>query len=81
MRLHEVEFLGSFMDYHLSLFSGGETIRDINRISGARVELVREPSHNPHEKLFRIQGSPAQTDAAIRLIREKAGLVSIVILT
>jgi len=56
---------------------GGDTIREINRQSGAHCELSREPPPNQHERVFRIQGSPEQVQAAIRLINEKTGQVVI----
>lgn len=56
--------------------SGGETIRDINRVSGAHVELDRNSGNNPMERLFRIRGSPEQIQHAIQLINEKTGAVS-----
>lgn len=56
-------------------FSGGETIREINRQSGAHCELSRDPPPNQHERVFRIQGNPEQVQAAIRLINEKTGQV------
>ena len=54
---------------------GGETIREINRQSGAHCELSREPPPNQHERVFRIQGNPEQVQGAIRLINEKTGQV------
>jgi far upstream element-binding protein len=57
--------------------SGGETIREINRQSGAHCELSRDPPPNPHERVFRIQGSPDQIQTAIRLINEKTGQVCV----
>ncbi len=55
--------------------AGGETIREINRQSGAYVELQRQPS-NPGEKVFTVRGQQSQIQHAIQLICEKAGLVS-----
>jgi len=55
---------------------GGETIRDICRQSGAHVELNREQSANSLERVFRISGLPEQMQSAMRLISEKAGIVS-----
>lgn len=57
--------------------TGGETIREICRQSGAHVELNRDQSLNQLERIFRIQGSPEQVQSAIRLICEKAGIVSL----
>ncbi len=55
---------------------GGETIREINRQSGAHVELDRNPPPNPGEKIFNVRGNPQQIQHAIQLICEKAGLQS-----
>ena len=56
--------------------AGGETIRDICRQSGAHVELSRDHSANSLERVFRISGLPEQMQQAMRLISEKAGIVS-----
>jgi len=56
--------------------AGGETIRDICRQSGAHVELNRDQSANSLERVFRISGLPEQMQHAMRLISEKAGIVS-----
>jgi len=56
--------------------TGGETIRDICRQSGAHVELNRDQSANSLERVFRVSGSPDQMQHAMRLISEKAGIVS-----
>jgi len=58
------------------MWSGGETIRDICRQSGAHVELNREQSTNSLERVFRISGLPEQMQHAVRLISDKAGIVS-----
>lgn len=58
----------------LVIGKGGETIREINRQSGAHVELHRQQSANPRERVFKIQGNPDQIQTAIRLISEKAGV-------
>lgn len=63
------------------MFEGGETIREINRITGAHVELDRQSGNNPMERLFRIQGAPDQVQHAIRLINEKTGVASVLFLT
>lgn len=55
------------------LFLGGETIRAINQQTGAHVELSRNPSANPNEKLFVIRGVPNQIEHAKQLINEKVG--------
>jgi len=59
--------------------SGGETIRDICRQSGAHVELSRDQNASSLERVFRISGLPDQMQNAIRLISEKAGIVSHVV--
>lgn len=56
--------------------SGGETIRELNRESGAHIELSRQPAPNPRERMFRIEGTPDEIQHAIQLICEKAGIVS-----
>ncbi|XP_070177451.1 far upstream element-binding protein 1-like isoform X4 [Littorina saxatilis] len=58
----------------LVIGKGGETIRDINRQSGAHVELDRNPPPNMAEKLFNIRGTPQQIQHAIQLICEKTGM-------
>ncbi|GFS26239.1 far upstream element-binding protein 1 [Elysia marginata] len=57
----------------LVIGKGGETIREINRQSGAHVELDRNPPPNMNEKLFNIRGAPGQIQHAIQLIGEKTG--------
>ncbi|CAG5127142.1 unnamed protein product [Candidula unifasciata] len=57
----------------LVIGKGGETIREINRQSGAHVELDRNPPPNPNEKMFCIRGNPGQIQHAIQLIQEKTG--------
>ena len=68
--------VGMFLKYDNVL--GGETIREINRLSGAHVELSRHPppGTNPRDRVFKVQGNPDQIQHAMRLIAEKAGLVS-----
>jgi len=56
--------------------AGGETIREINRQSGAYVELSRNQPPNPRERVFHISGNPDQIQTAIRMMSEKAGIVS-----
>ena len=60
---------------------GGETIRDICRQSGAHVELNRDQSASSLERVFRISGAPDQMQLAMRLISEKAGIVSSIIMS
>lgn len=54
--------------------AGGETIREINRQSGAHVELDRNAPPNMGEKIFTIRGTPQQIQHAIQLICEKTGM-------
>ncbi|PAA51699.1 hypothetical protein BOX15_Mlig011757g1, partial [Macrostomum lignano] len=58
----------------LVIGKGGETIKEIQRVSGAYVAIQREPPPNDSIKVFDIQGSQAQIAEAVRLICEKAGL-------
>lgn len=60
----------------LVIGKGGETIREINSRSGARAELSRNENPSSAQRTFNIKGSPEQIQEAIRLICEKAGLVS-----
>ena len=66
-----------FMLYICTVCLGGETIREINRQSGAHVELSRNQPPNPRERVFRVAGNPDQIQGAIRMMSEKAGVVSI----
>lgn len=52
---------------------GGETIKSINQMTGAHVELSRNQPPNPAEKCFVIRGLPNQIDHAKQLINEKIG--------
>lgn len=58
------------------LFSGGETIKNINQQSGAHVELQRNPPLNtdPNVRIFSIRGTPQQMEMARQLIDEKIGV-------
>ena len=58
------------------LFAGGETIKEINRMTGCYVELSRDRPPNPHDRVFLLSGAPDQIQRAIGMICEKAGLVS-----
>ncbi|XP_025113716.1 far upstream element-binding protein 1-like isoform X3 [Pomacea canaliculata] len=58
----------------LVIGKGGETIREINRQSGAHVELDRNAPPNMGEKIFTIRGTPQQIQHAIQLICEKTGM-------
>ena len=55
---------------------GGETIREINRVSGGFVELARSQNQSSSERIFNVRGTPDQIQQAVRLICEKAGLVN-----
>lgn len=55
---------------------GGDTIREINRVSGGFVELARQQNQGSNERVFNVRGTPDQIQHAVRLICEKAGLVS-----
>ncbi|GAB6024997.1 Far upstream element-binding protein 1 [Chamberlinius hualienensis] len=52
---------------------GGETIKSINQVTGAHVELSRNQPPNPAEKSFVIRGLPNQIDHVKQLINEKIG--------
>lgn len=58
----------------LVIGKGGETIREINSRSGARVELSRNEDPSVPFRVFNIRGNPGQVQEAVRLICEKAGL-------
>ena len=51
-------------------------MKEINRMSGASVELSRDRPPNPVDRVFHIKGSTEQIQYAIQLICEKAGIVS-----
>ena len=55
--------------------SGGETIKEINRMTGCYVELSRDRPPNPHDRVFLLSGAPDQIQRAIGMICDKAGLV------
>lgn len=58
---------------------GGDTIREIIRLSNAHVELSRDSmlaAQRPNDRHFIIQGSPSQTQQALKLIADKIGMVS-----
>ena len=72
-------FNGAMFSAHY-FATGGETIKDISRNSGAQVELARDQQGDPRERVFRIQGNPDQIQTAIQMIAEKAGIVSVIVL-
>ena len=60
---------------------GGDTIREIIRLSNAHVELSRDAmlaAQRPNDRHFIIQGSNSQTQQALKLIADKIGMVSMV---
>lgn len=58
----------------LVIGKGGRWIKNIIQVSGAHVELSREPGSNPNEKIFNIFGTRSQIKIAIDLIYGKAGI-------
>lgn len=44
-------------------------------MTGAWVELSRDRPPNPHDRVFKISGTPDQVQQAIRMVCDKAGLV------
>ena len=56
--------------------AGGETIREIENISGAHIVLSRAPPPNSFERFFIIRGTWEQIDNAQRMISEKIGLAT-----
>ena len=59
------------------VFTGGETIKQINQQTGAHCELDRRDQSNENEKLFIIRGNPEQVEHAKRIFSEKLGMVDI----
>jgi len=60
----------------LVIGKGGETIREMNRQCGAYIELNKNQTGNPRERVFRIQGNHEQIQHAMRLIADKAGMTA-----
>lgn len=60
-------------------FPGGETIKNINQVSGAYVTLSALPPPNAQEKVFVIRGQPQQIEHAKELINERIGGVGTVV--
>ena len=58
----------------LVIGKGGDTIRELNRESNARIELSKVPTSNTRERMFRIEGNPQEIHHAIQLICDKAGI-------
>ena len=59
----------------LVIGKGGETIKEINRSSGAFVQLERQQGPDPNIRTAIVRGNPDQIRNAIDMICEKAGLV------
>lgn len=55
----------------LIIGKGGETIKSINSMTGARVDFDKTTNTNPVERYFNITGLPSQIQAAQALINEK----------
>ena len=60
----------------LVIGKGGETIKEICRMSSAHVEIQKQPPPNPSIKIFNVSGDQHAIDHAIQLICEKAGISS-----
>lgn len=58
----------------LIIGKGGETIREINRQSGAHVELSRSQPPNSRDRVFKVSGTPDQIEQALHMMSEKAGV-------
>ncbi|XP_035222644.1 far upstream element-binding protein 1-like isoform X2 [Stegodyphus dumicola] len=63
----------------LVIGKGGETVKNINQVSGAYVTLSALPPPNAQEKVFVIRGQPPQIEHAKELINERIGGVGTVI--
>ncbi|GFV90972.1 far upstream element-binding protein 2 [Trichonephila clavipes] len=63
----------------LVIGKGGETVKNINQVSGAYVALSALPPPNAQEKVFVIRGQPQQIDHAKELINERIGGMGTVI--
>ncbi|VDM21466.1 unnamed protein product [Hydatigera taeniaeformis] len=58
----------------LVIGKGGDSIKEICRVSGAHVEISKEPPPDPSIKIFNIRGNPNEIEQAIRMISERAGI-------
>ncbi|CAL8090637.1 unnamed protein product [Calicophoron daubneyi] len=58
----------------LVIGKGGESIKEICRVSGAHVEISKEPPPDPTIKIFNVRGNRQEIDQAIRMISERAGI-------
>ena len=54
----------------LVIGKGGEKIRELQRQSGAHIEINKATQNNPHERLFNIRGTQAQINHSQVLIRQ-----------
>ncbi len=50
----------------LVIGKGGESIKEICRVSGAHVEISKEPPPDPSIKIFNIRGNRNEIEQAIR---------------
>ncbi|BHF76873.1 Far upstream element-binding protein 3 [Sparganum proliferum] len=58
----------------LVIGKGGESIKEICRVSCAHVEISKEPPPDPSIKIFNIRGNRGEIEQAIRMISERAGI-------
>ncbi|VUZ43534.1 unnamed protein product [Hymenolepis diminuta] len=58
----------------LVIGKGGESIKEICRVSGAHVEISKEPPPDESIKIFNIRGNNSEIETAIRMISERAGI-------
>ncbi|KAM7539001.1 hypothetical protein Aperf_G00000052054 [Anoplocephala perfoliata] len=58
----------------LVIGKGGESIKEICRVSGAHVEISKEPPPDQSIKIFNVRGNPSEIETAIRMISERAGI-------
>ncbi|VDP89929.1 unnamed protein product [Echinostoma caproni] len=58
----------------LVIGKGGESIKEICRVSGAHVEISKEPPPDPTIKIFNVRGERHEIEQAIRMISERAGI-------
>jgi len=58
----------------LVIGKGGESIKEICRVSAAHVEISKEAPPDPSIKIFNIRGNRGEIEQAIRMISERAGI-------
>ncbi|KAA3670627.1 far upstream element-binding protein [Paragonimus westermani] len=58
----------------LVIGKGGESIKEICRVSGAHVEISKDPPPDLTIKIFNIRGLRQEIDQATRMISERAGI-------